>query len=240
MNVSLSYIQSGSGAGRTLMRGKQVHFGGSDGNASQAEWTGSPNFRMFPTLAGSVVLGYNIPILLATDPVLNLSRSAIVGIFNGTITTWNDPAILSTNPRLAFRIASSSPGITTVKRSDSSGTTQIFTTALSAFNSVWKSRYGSFGSTVWPPVTSPAISLLGSLNQGVAIRVLTNTYSIGYLEQAIADQYSMRYASIINLAGSTIAPSVAGIRSAISDFSTTFAKVNPKVFFFDIVDGPSR
>lgn len=33
---------------------------------------------------------------------LSLSRDAVVGIFNGTVTYWDDPIITSANPKLVF------------------------------------------------------------------------------------------------------------------------------------------
>lgn len=44
---------------------------------------------------------------------------------------------------------------------------------------------------------------------------------------------------MINLAGSSIIPTIAGIQSAISDFSASFANVNQNSFYTNIVDGPS-
>ena len=197
---------------------------------------------MFPTLAGSVVLGYNIPFLTKDGPFLNLTRPVIVGIFDGNITSWNDPGILSTNPFLAIilRNYSSSPNITSVKRFDSSGTTQIFSSALASFDPIFKSSFGTFQANLWPKPRAPGVSVVGDGNPGVAVKILTNTWSIGYLEKAVADQYLMPSASIINRAGNIVAPSVKGIRSAIADFSSVIAKVNLKVFSVNIVDGPSR
>ena len=47
-----------------------------------------------PTALGAVVVIYNVAGV--TD--LNLDADAIAGIFLGTITKWNDPAIAALNP----------------------------------------------------------------------------------------------------------------------------------------------
>ena len=44
----------------------------------------------------SIALAYNIPELNGTR--LILSRAAIVSIYVGTITRWNDPTIIALNP----------------------------------------------------------------------------------------------------------------------------------------------
>ena len=49
----------------------------------------------FPTVLGAAVLTYNIP-GVATD--LKFTPEAIAGIYLGTITKWNDPAITGPNP----------------------------------------------------------------------------------------------------------------------------------------------
>ena len=74
---------------------------------------------------------------------LNLDAATIAGIFAGTITNWNDPAIAALNsdatlPDLA---------ITPVHRSDDSGTTENFTDYLFATApDVWTSEPDG----VWP------------------------------------------------------------------------------------------
>ena len=45
----------------------------------------------------AVVLTYRIP-ELPDDHSLNLTRESVVGIYNGSITHWDDPLIQSVNP----------------------------------------------------------------------------------------------------------------------------------------------
>ena len=72
--------------------------------------------------------------------------------------------------------------ITPVYRSDSSGTTSIFTTYLSEVSSSWKGSLG-VGTTVnWP------VGQGGKGNEGVAATVKQVANSIGYVEYAYAKQ----------------------------------------------------
>jgi ABC-type phosphate transport system substrate-binding protein len=59
---------------------------------------------------------------------LNLSRTAVCGIFSGHITQWNDPILTATNGGTALGTGA----IKIVHRSDSSGTTFLLTQALLA------------------------------------------------------------------------------------------------------------
>jgi phosphate transport system substrate-binding protein len=90
---------------------------------------------MYPIVAGAVVLTYNI-VGLDVGDTLVLDRNIIAGIYLGNISNWRDPLILNINPTIAEKLPNSS--IYVVHRSDSSGTTQIFTTALASFSPVSK------------------------------------------------------------------------------------------------------
>jgi len=74
---------------------------------------------------------------------LDLDPATIAGIFAGTITNWNDPAIAATNDGVTLPDLA----ITPVHRSDKSGTTANFTDYLAqTAESVW--TYGSVEE--WP------------------------------------------------------------------------------------------
>lgn len=70
----------------------------------------------------------------------------IVGIYNGTITMWNDSSIAAANPTIAHLLPKAT--ITVVARADESGTTLLFTSALSRADSAWNRTYGSFSKGV--------------------------------------------------------------------------------------------
>src|SRR6266566_2912541 len=106
-----------SGTGVTDFQNKVVDFAGTD--AAPVPST-NPNVTLtIPETIGAVTLAYNIP---NVPTGLHLNENVTAEIFNGTITQWNDPAIMALNNGLNL----SSNTITTVHRSDSSGTTFIF------------------------------------------------------------------------------------------------------------------
>ena len=89
----------------------------------------------FPVAAGAITVSYNLP---GVKSGLKLDGPTIAEIFSGKITKWDDPAIKSLNPGVSLP----STSITVVHRSDSSGTTEGFTTYLSDVSSTWKSSIG--------------------------------------------------------------------------------------------------
>jgi phosphate transport system substrate-binding protein len=172
-------------------------------------------------VAGAVVPVYNIafkpvatPAAGATAtslPKLILDRQTLVDIYDGKITTWNDPEILALNPGLKDFMPSAP--ITTVHRSDASGTTEIFTRALTAFSKDWTA--GAAQSVQWP-----GKGLGGKGNAGVAAAVTSN--SIGYVELSYAISNSMSYVQMVNKAGKTVSANGDSVKSAMADFATTF------------------
>ncbi|KAJ3301408.1 hypothetical protein HDV03_000877 [Kappamyces sp. JEL0829] len=242
VNVSFTYTPTSSGTGRQVILDRQVQFGASDGNASQAQWTNttSGSFRMFPVLASSVAFGYNINGLSAT---LNMSRENLIRIFQGTVVKWSDPLILSDNPALATFLAGSTPAITSVRRLDSSGTTQIVSTALQSFSNnsagvTWSiPSFQTYQS--WPSIPSPGVAVYETGNAGVAISILTTPFSIGYIEHAIADEYLLTYANLLNRAGYLVRPSVTSVGAAVADFQSVYPTISRNAFYANIVDGGS-
>ena len=63
-----------------------------------------------------------------------------MGIYNGTILYWDDPSLVEANPGVDLP----NSGIRVVARADTSGTTEIFTSALCLFDSNWNETYGNF------------------------------------------------------------------------------------------------
>jgi phosphate transport system substrate-binding protein len=81
---------------------------------------------LLPMTAGEIVLIYN---LKGVDE-LKLPRDVYPAIFAGTITRWNDPKITAANPGVNLP----DKPITVVTRSDSSGTSYVFSGHLAAIS----------------------------------------------------------------------------------------------------------
>ena len=122
-DVTITYDPSGSGAGRESFQAGAVAFAGSDRAFTIEEVEAGPfdgcvegsDIVQLPTYISPIAVIFNIE---GVDE-LNLDPATIAGLFAGTITNWNDPAIAALNegatlPDLA---------VTPVHRADDSGTT---------------------------------------------------------------------------------------------------------------------
>src|SRR5215471_4901422 len=122
-NTTINYAAVGSGAGRNALFNKTVDFAGSDAPLSSAQRFLAPGAVHIPEVVGSAVLAYNIPGI----PIgLNLTGAIVARIYLGTILNWSDPQIQNINHGFTLP----NHRIITVHRSDSSGTTFVFTSWL--------------------------------------------------------------------------------------------------------------
>jgi len=128
--VSVSYDPTGSGSGREQLAASAVDFAGSDAyltadEVSATETACGSDVLELPLYISPIAVVYNLPSLGSEH--LRLDAPTLAKIFDGAITTWDDPAITALNPGATLP----SIPIVTVHRSDDSGTTENFTDYLS-------------------------------------------------------------------------------------------------------------
>ena len=106
-SVAINYQGIGSGGGKKAIIDGTVDFAGSDSLLLDTEYAAGKDLQMYPIVASAVVPVYNIiwniDAKATPAPViapLVLDRTTLVGIYNATITMWNDPAIVALNPDL--------------------------------------------------------------------------------------------------------------------------------------------
>jgi phosphate transport system substrate-binding protein len=211
-SVTLNYQGIGSGGGKKAIIDNTVDFAGSDSLLTDSEYQSGGDLQMYPMVAGAVVPIYNVEGITQT---ITLSRDVLVGIYSAKITKWNDPAILALNPGLQFPDKS----ITAVHRSDGSGTTEMFTNALSAFSADWNTNVGHGTAVEWP-VDKAGNGIGGKGNQGVAAAVQNTPDSIGYVELSYAIANKISFVQMINKAGKTVTANASSLASAMTDFPT--------------------
>jgi phosphate ABC transporter phosphate-binding protein len=157
-----------------------------------------------PITIGGVVVIYNVTGVLKG---LNFTGSIIADIFRLNITKWNDPQIAALNPNVILPDQT----IVVCHRSDSSGTTKVFTSFLSDENAIWNATYGANNVINWPTQT-----LGGKGNPGVAALVQQNPYSIGYVELSYALESNLAYGNMENAAGKFVEPKMETLAIAAS------------------------
>jgi phosphate transport system substrate-binding protein len=219
-NVSFNYQPNGSGFGQTSLLNQTVDFGASDFTMTDEKLATSKNGPILhiPIVAGAVVVSYYIP----GNPKLKLDGATISDIFTGKITNWNDAKIAALNAGVTLPDLD----IVTVHRSDSSGTTFIFTDYLSSVSKDWESTVGRNAAPKWPG------GLGGKGNAGVAGQIKQLPGSVGYVELAYAVQNKLTYATVQNQAGKFVEASPESVSAALST-----AKI-PDDFRFSMVNAP--
>ena len=196
--AKLNYQSIGSGGGISAVKAKTVDFGASDAPLEQAELD-ADGLVQFPLCVGGVVPVVNIEGV--ADGQLKLTADLLARIFNGEITSWNDPAVAAVNAGVTLPDTK----INVVHRSDSSGTTWIFTNYLAAAApGVWKA--GADKEVPWPTGVG------GKGNEGVAASVQQLSGSIGYVEYAYAKQAAMTSVQMQNKDGAFVAASLEAFR----------------------------
>ncbi len=202
--AKVNYQSIGSSGGVKQITAKTVNFGATDAPLSKEELD-KQGLIQFPTVVGGVVPVVNID---GIEPgQLKLNGEVLANIYLGTITKWNDPAITALNPGLNLPDAN----ITTVFRSDGSGTTFNFVTYLSQVSAKWKETVGAANSVKWP---TSATGAAGKGNEGVATYVGRVKNAIGYVEYAYAKQNKMAHVSLQNKDGNFVQPSQASFAAA--------------------------
>jgi phosphate transport system substrate-binding protein len=189
--AQLNYQAIGSGGGVKQITAKTVDFGASDDPMSGEDLTKN-GLLQFPAVIGGVVAVFNVPGVAANQ--LTLDGAVLGEIFRGAIKTWNDPAIVKLNPTAKLP----DTAITLVYRSDSSGTTAVFTDYLSQTNAAFKKSPGEGKTVNWPAGVG------GRGNAGVAANVSKIGGSIGYVEYAFAKQNKIAYAAMVNRDGKRV------------------------------------
>ena len=200
----VNYQSIGSSGGIKQIQANTVDFGASDAPLSKEELDKS-GLIQFPTVIGGVVPVVNIEGVAPGQ--LKLDGATLANIYLGKITKWNDPAITALNAGMTLPDAP----ITTIFRSDGSGTTFNFASYLAAVSPEWKAGPGVDKSIKWPTAATGAG---GKGNEGVASNVARAKNSIGYVEYAYAKQNKMSHTQLKNAAGNFVQPSAESFAAA--------------------------
>ena len=196
--ATIDYQANGSGAGVKDFINKQTAFAGSDSALKDADKTAAdarcatgPAIDI-PMVGGAIVLAYNV----AGVDKLIVTPDILAGIFNSSITTWNDPKIAAANPGVTLPSAT----IAQFHRSDSSGTSDNFTKYLTAT-----------APTVWTLGNAKDWKAPGGQgskgSDGVASSVKSTPNSIGYMELSFAQDAKVPTAWVDNGGGAVEATS---------------------------------
>lgn len=222
--VKVNYGGGGSGAGITQIKENQVDFAGTDAPLSASD-SSTYGLVHIPETIGAVVVAFNVPGVSS----LKLDGETTAKIFMKNITVWNDPAIAALNPGVTLPDSS----IATVVRSDSSGTTFVFTGYLAIVSQEFDDLYGQGKTVAWPTGT-----LAQSGNSGVAQAVQGTSYSLGYMELAYALENSISFAQMRNHDGQFVTASLTTTAAAAAAAVSTLPAGDGDWSSVHVLDAP--
>lgn len=196
-NAKVSYNPSGSGAGVTTFLQGASAWAGSDASLTDDQVEQSKD------VCGDGTTAFDIPVYISPIAVvfnlkgvsdegkhINMDAATIAEIFDGKITTWNDPAIADQNPDIDLP----STPITVVHRSDDSGTTQNFVSYLKdAAPDAWPYEVGE----TWPNEigqgskgTSGVISTVQQADGTIGYADFSQVGDLGTVAVKVGDSYN--------------------------------------------------
>jgi phosphate transport system substrate-binding protein len=188
---TLNYTPDGSGAGISEFTSNQTDFGGSDvplapnEQAAAQQRCGSGAWDL-PVVFGPIEITYNVKGLSS----LTLDAPTAAKIFNGGITTWNDPAIQALNKG----VNPPAESIRVIFRSDLSGTTDNFQHYLdTASDGAWGKGTGK--------TFNGGVGESAEGNDGTSAAVKATEGAITYNEWSFAQAKNLSMAKIITSAG---------------------------------------
>jgi len=233
-----AYIGVGSGAGKAaflnndptqfgLPAGTNVHWAGSDSKLATtdistyntnhgAAW--GPLIQV-PAMATAVTLPFN-----KAGTALNLTTNEVCGVFSGRLTNWN---------QLAAPGGRTGP-ITVVYRSDSSGTTELFTRFLNAKCTGEAGTFAvttSFGSSYSLGVPTGAVSAIGSPAVMTALKAADSRITYMSPDLAVTATADLDDATKVATVNS-IAPNLTNVGTAVSGVTPPAAanRSNPNLW----------
>lgn len=212
-DLTINYDPVGSGGGITAFTSGAVAWAGSDSplkdpdeyDAAKA-YCGDDGAINLPVYISPIAVVFNLEGVTS----LNLDAATVAKIFDGKITKWNDAAIAALNDGVALPDST----ITTVHRSDESGTTKNFTDYLAkAADGAWPHE----ADKVWPTDsgesgegTSGLIDVVSSTPGTIAYADASKAGSLGVVSIKVGDTFA--------------APSAEGAATALA--SSEVASVN--------------
>ncbi|KAI9341130.1 hypothetical protein BDR26DRAFT_934144 [Obelidium mucronatum] len=228
-HVELIYFPVGSGIGRSEFFNGYSLFGSTDSDVSSeqrkyflpdnanlqdintTEYTNAKagqhlgNF-MFPVISGALAIVYNVHGINGT---LVFNATVLGNIFSGVTTMWNDLSIQELNPSIALPATL----INVASRSDSSGSTSLFTEYLCEYSRIFKTLIGASSQPKWP---STFIKRNSAIELMYVCETLDNSITYVPLEAVQeANSASVRVAGIYNKRKRIVFPSVEAVQEAL-------------------------
>ncbi len=205
--VRLAYAATGSGDGVRQIKAATIDFGGTDSPLDEQALQ-THQLVQIPMLVGGLVPVVNLR-MANNGQALILSGSVLADLMQGRIMFWNDARITQLNPRISLpKLA-----VTRVVRSDSSGSSEVFTRYLGMVSASFKGQVPASQMPAWPSIGSPLIRAKG--NDGVVEASQSTVGSIAYVSYDRAIQDNLMAVHLLTPSGKVVKASEASFRAAM-------------------------
>jgi phosphate transport system substrate-binding protein len=228
-NITITAQGTGSGTGIAQAGAGAVDIGASDAYLSPGDLQKNRGLLNIPLAISAQQVNYNVP---GVTKHLQLNGQVLSGMYQGTITHWNDPAIAQLNPGVQLPNLAIAP----LHRSDGSGDTFLFTQFLSKTDPNGWGKKAGFGTTVSFPTVPGA---LGENGNGGMVNGCASTpgcvayIGISYLNQTNKD--GLGEAALSNASGHYELPDAATIQAEAQGFVSK----TPANGAISLIDGPA-
>ncbi|MDA4113853.1 MAG: phosphate ABC transporter substrate-binding protein PstS [Thaumarchaeota archaeon] len=212
-NVQANTVAGGSGAGQSGVESGTINIGASDPFLSNAQVQAYPNILNIAVAVSAQQVNYNLP-GISQSTHLNFIGNVLAGIYNGTITYWDDAAIKAINSGVSSQLPHQL--IVPLHRSDSSGDTNLFTTYLSDTSPDWAKNIGAGNTVAWPSVPTAQAE---NGNAGMLQGDMQTQYSIAYIGVsylAKANAAGLGNGALLNLAGNYVLLTTANVQAVVN------------------------
>lgn len=189
--VTVNYDPVGSGGGRTQFLDGGTLFAGSDSlmdadeyAQAEARCDADSGAIHLPMYISPIAVVFNLDGVTS----LNMDADTIAQIFDGKITTWNDPAIADQNEGVELPDLA----ITTVHRADESGTSKNFTDYLEKASDSWPyEASGEWANSLGEsgPGTSALIQIVTDTQGTIGYADASRAGSLGTVSLKVGEEY---------------------------------------------------
>ena len=221
--VTVNYNANGSGSGFTSFLQKSADFAGSDyamsttqaGQVTTNSRCGSGSAIDIPAVTGAVAVLFNVPGVKSLD----LSAKVLAGIYDGTITNWDNATIKAANPTVTLPNLAIQP----FYRSDTSGTSYNFSNYLN--------NLGGFAAANKQFPVKAGVGQGEKGSSAVAAKVKATSGGLGYAEYSYATEDDLSYAEVDNAQGTFVPLTQANAANFIAQAKVTQSGEDTKLAF---------
>ena len=221
--VTVNYNANGSGSGFTSFLQKSADFAGSDyamsstqsGQVTTNSRCGSGTAIDIPAVTGAVAVLFNVPGVKSLD----LSAKVLAGIYDGTITNWDNATIKAANPTATLPNLAIQP----FYRSDTSGTSYNFSNYLN--------NLGGFAAANKQFPVKAGVGQGEKGSSAVAAKVKSTNGAVGYAEYSYATEDDLSFAEVDNAQGTFVPLTQANAANFIAQAKVTQSGEDTKLAF---------